>query len=75
MSVVLWYLLKDTIEKVGMVVEGINCLPAAVELQERYNLDLPIISAVDAVVNKGETPAKMASYLMGRDKSHEFESK
>lgn len=66
---------KKAIEKVGMVVEGINCLPAAVELQERYNLDLPIISAVDAVVNKGETPAKMASYLMGRDKSHEFESK
>ena len=66
---------RKAIEKVGMVVEGINCLPAAVELQERYNLDLPIISAVDAVVNKGETPAKMASYLMGRDKSHEFESK
>ena len=64
---------RKAIEKVGMVVEGINCLPAAVELQERYNLDLPIISAVDAVVNKGQTPAKMATYLMGRDKSHEFE--
>ena len=63
---------KKAIEKVGMVVEGINCLPAAIELQERYGLDLPIISAVDAVVNKGETPAKMASFLMGRDKTHEF---
>ena len=65
---------KKAIEKVGMVVEGINCLPAAVELMERYNRDLPIISAVDMVVNKGETPAKMATYLMGRDKAHEFES-
>ena len=63
---------KKAIEKVGMVVEGINCLPAAIELMERYNLDLPIIRAVDNVVNKGETPASMATYLMGRDKSHEF---
>ncbi|SCW43171.1 glycerol-3-phosphate dehydrogenase (NAD(P)+) [Ruminococcaceae bacterium YRB3002] len=63
---------KKAIEKVGMVVEGINCLPAAMELAERYNVDLPIISAVDKVVNGGETPAAMATYLMGRDKAHEF---
>ena len=42
------------------------------ELAERYNVDLPIISAVDKVVNGGETPAAMATYLMGRDKAHEF---
>ncbi len=65
---------RKAIEKVGMVVEGINCLPAAMELSERYNVDMPIISAVDRVVNKGETPAKMATYLMGRSRSHEFDN-
>lgn len=63
---------KKAIEKVGMVVEGINCLPAAVELMKRYDLDLPIINAVNEVVNGGQTPSALASYLMGRDKAHEF---
>ena len=63
---------RKAVEKVGMVVEGINCLPAAMELAERYGLELPIISAVDRVVNHGAKPAEMVDYLMGRDKTHEF---
>ena len=65
---------KKAIEKVGMVVEGINCLPAAMELSERFGIELPIISAVDKVVNHGAKPADMVDYLMGRDKTHEFGS-
>ena len=65
---------SKAIEKVGMVVEGINCLPAAMELSQKYGIELPIISAVDQVVNHGASPADMVEFLMNRDKAHEFES-
>ena len=57
--------------EVGQVVEGINALPAAMQLMERYQVEMPIAKAVNAVV-KGEISAKdMALALMTRDKTSE----
>ena len=50
-----------------MVVEGMNALPAAIELADRYQVDMPIVRAVDAVVNRGMPPADAVRALMGRD--------
>ncbi len=62
---------QEAIAAVGMVVEGINALPAAMQLAERYGVDMPIVSGVNAVVNGQMTPADMGYALMTRDKTRE----
>ena len=62
---------EEAIREVGMVVEGINALPAAMQLAQRHNVDMPIVTGVNAVVNGLITPAEMALALMTRDKTSE----
>lgn len=62
---------KEAVDQVGMVVEGINAIPAALELAKRYNVEMPIVNAVDLVVNHSASPREIASGLMGRDKKME----
>ncbi len=62
----------EAAKQVGMVVEGINALPAAMGLAERYDVELPIITAVDAVINHGAEPKKAVHELMGRDSKTEL---
>lgn len=65
------YTPKEAIEKVGMVVEGINALPAAIRLAEKYQVEMPIIEAVNAIVQEGADPEKTVQTLMDRDKKPE----
>lgn len=65
---------KDAQAEIGMVVEGINALPAALELAEKYNIDMPITFAVDAIVNKGADPRNTVMTLMMRDKRDETDA-
>ena len=58
---------EEAVKQVGMVVEGINALPAAMRLQEKFGVELPIITAVDRVVNRGGDPAEEVQNLMNRD--------
>jgi len=58
---------KDAVRQVGMVVEGINAIPAAMELSKIYNVELPIITAVDSVINHEAVPNDAVRELMGRD--------
>lgn len=61
---------QEAVRQVGTV-EGINALPAAMQLMARYQVDMPIAKAVNAVV-QGEISAKdMALALMTRDKTSE----
>lgn len=58
---------KEAEKEVGMVVEGINALPAAMEFAEAQGVELPICSIVDRIV-KGELSASSAlTELMSRD--------
>lgn len=66
------YAPQEAIRQVGMVVEGVNALPAAMALSEKYNAEMPIVSAVDAVINKGMDPKEMARRIMGRDNKTEL---
>lgn len=43
--------LQETLKKIGMVVEGVNALEAAKQLEIKYNVELPIIDAAFAVVH------------------------
>lgn len=63
---------EQAIKEVGMVVEGINALPAAVELAQRYKVDMPIVSAVDGVIRHGADPKETVNSLMTRRKTTEL---
>jgi len=58
---------KRAIEEVGMVVEGMNALPSALGLAEKYGVELPIISAVNDIVNNNANPAYVVEQLMTRE--------
>lgn len=63
---------KDAIDKVGMVVEGLNALPAAISLAKKYNVEMPIVETVDAVVS-GKTDVLTAiDSLMARELKSEI---
>lgn len=57
---------QEAIKEVGMVVEGINALPAAMRLSEKYHVEMPITEAVNSIVSDGKTPQEMLGMLMER---------
>ena len=59
------------INEVGMVVEGINALPATMQLAHKYHVSMPITEAVNDIVNNGRDPRDTVSMLMGRKKQSE----
>ena len=66
------YSLEETLQKVGMVVEGLNSLEAAIELEKKYGLNLPIIDTVSAII-EGKTSVKEAvPALFARKKQNEI---
>ena len=65
------YAPEEAIHQVGMVVEGINCLPAAVALSERYGVDMPIVQAVNDVINDKISAADAVNQLMQRNTKSE----
>lgn len=62
---------EEAVRQVGMVVEGINALPAAMRLQERYGVEMPIVSAVNAVVTGKVSAAVAVDKLMAREQKCE----
>ena len=62
----------EAIRRVGMVVEGLNALPAALELSEKYGVELPIVKTVDAIVKGRVEISEAISSLMKRDLKSEL---
>jgi glycerol-3-phosphate dehydrogenase (NAD(P)+) len=63
----------EAVKQVGMVVEGIHALAAAMRLMEKYQVDMPIVRAVNAVVNCGADPRREVMALMQREQRPEKE--
>ena len=63
---------QDAIRQVGMVVEGINALPAAMRLAKEYQVEMPIVATVNSVVNEGADPRDAVAKLMSRDQISEI---
>ena len=63
---------KEAIRQVGMVVEGVNALPAAMKLAKEYQVEMPLAAAVNAVVNEGADPQAAVAKLMARDQTTEI---
>lgn len=57
---------QEALNEVGMVVEGVNALPAAVRLCEKYDMEMPLIRAVQEVIQNGADPRKIVRDLMSR---------
>lgn len=66
------YSVRQAEKEIGMVVEGVNALPAAIELSEWCKVEMPIIRAVDAIINYGAYPADSVRNLMNRERKNEF---
>ena len=62
---------EEAKKEVGMVVEGINAIPAAIELAEKYKVEMPIVFAINEVINHGKDPKAAVMELMTRDKRGE----
>ena len=63
---------EDAVKQIGMVVEGINALPAAMVLKEMDHVEMPIVDAVQAVIHDGAKPREVVARLMARDKKPEL---
>lgn len=62
---------EEAVKQVGMVVEGIHALNAAMILMEKYQVEMPIVKAVNAVVNQGADPLTEVLKLMEREQRPE----
>ena len=63
---------EEATAKVGMVVEGLNALPAALRLAEQYRVEMPIVETVDAVVSGRLPAAEAVQHLMTRGQKSEL---
>jgi len=61
----------DAMTRVGMVVEGVNALPGALALSNKYGVEMPIARAVEEVLHHGQSPADAVTALMTRDRRGE----
>ena len=57
---------EDAVKEIGMVVEGMNALPAAIALCEKFGMDMPLINAVRDIIRDGVKPADVVMQLMNR---------
>ena len=65
---------KEAIKQIGMVVEGINALPAAIALARKYDVEMPITETAYSVIFEGVDPKSAVLKLMTRDKKAEVEN-
>lgn len=63
---------EDAIHEVGMVVEGINALPATMELSRQHGIEMPLAQAVDQIVNHDLPASAILEKLMSRDMKSEL---
>ena len=62
---------EEAKREVGMVVEGINAIPAAIALSKRCGVEMPITFAVSRIVAGRQSPREAVEELMGRRKRDE----
>lgn len=65
------YNMKEAMQEVNMVVEGVYSAKAALELAQKYHVEMPIIEQVNEVLFKDKPAAEAVKELMLRDKTIE----
>lgn len=64
--------LEESIDKIGMVVEGAYTVKAAYELSLEYGVDMPITKEIYTVLYEGANAKESVLSLMNRKKKDEF---
>ena len=65
------YSLEQTLNEIGMVVEGVNALEAAKQLEAKYSVELPIIDAIYDIIHDKLNVKDVLPKLFDRPASHE----
>lgn len=65
--------LKETLEEIGMVVEGITTTGVAYKLSKEYNIEMPITQEIYKVLYEDKDPKEAVTNLMTRSRKHEIE--
>jgi len=63
---------QEAVRRIGMVVEGLNALPAAVSLCRQYHMEMPLIEGVRRIVEDHANPAEIVRDLMSRSLKNEI---
>lgn len=63
--------LKETLDTVHMVVEGVNTVKAAYEMAKKYNVEMPIVKEAYNIIYNGADACKAVLSLMTREKREE----
>ncbi len=63
--------MKEAMEEVGQVVEGVHSARAAYKLAELNGVDMPIVEKMNEVLFEGKSPTEALSELLLRDKKDE----
>jgi glycerol-3-phosphate dehydrogenase (NAD(P)+) len=58
--------LKDIVENMSMVAEGIATSESAYELAKKYNVDMPVVEQVYKTINEDKPPKEVVRELMSR---------
>ncbi|HAN10238.1 MAG TPA: glycerol-3-phosphate dehydrogenase [Clostridiales bacterium] len=66
------YSMKEALAEVKMVVEGVNSARTAYNLAQKFDLDVPIIEAVNKVLFENVGAKEMVNMLMQRRKKEEL---
>lgn len=68
------YTMQQAMDEVKMIVEGVYSAKAAIALAQKYNVDMPIIEAVNQVLFADKPAKEAVRELMQRDKRSEHSS-
>lgn len=67
--------MKEAMDEVKMVVEGVYSAKAALELSKKYNIEMPIVLEVNAVLFEDKDPKEALNELMLRVRKEEIEDR
>lgn len=66
--------MQEAMDEVKMVVEGVYSAKAAAQLAKKYEVSMPIVDEVNAVLFEGKSPAEAVNDLMMRESCSENHS-
>lgn len=65
---------EEASAEIGMVVEGYHALEAAIALSKKYEVEMPITSAIYDIIKNGKSPQVAMDELMKRDIKNELDT-
>ena len=68
------YTMKEAMDEVKQVVEGVYSAKAALALSQKYNVAMPIVEQINLILFENKSPKEAVSTLLLRDKVSEYQT-